>query len=480
MALKHNWIDQLTSGHISVAVPEFRMERGSQTFECGTGFVSWERESGVRVRAITRPANESGERAGEAPSYRVGTLIPVEAFDQAVGITEDGWKFLANPTFFPDRVRYNPSPYSFWNFQADGFNIAREPAESVTPWISALLVTPPLWHCWPRKTKLETTNDVWGGDTQISADSLWVKLPFGAMAAKRLDTHHVELQIDRSEQNESPSHTAIDLLEAVRVSFAIALGGMVAIVGSEVREGSGEERRANVVPREFDRNPYLCPFNNERCFQESIETFLTKAIPHFLKPDSLTILPHLEACWNAINGTIDTRVLVTAAAVEALVKDFVKSGRFSGKPDIEDVELLEQLLTQQPGFTNGFSNRVLNAVKGWNARPVDVLTHWQKRKCLGVSESITKDFSNLRHPTMHGISAQAKGIHEERQTYLTSLLNIEGLITRILLQKTGFQGWFTPWDGPHPEFQTMDVSKQAIQFPLTVDEDLFPAREQDT
>src|SRR2546422_3974319 len=91
-----DWLDILIGGHFELTFPEMTLVEGKAGRYAGSGHITWNRESGIRIVAATSGGEKLEERFGQLVGVP-GQLIPHDKLLRPVGRSQDDWNLEAAP-----------------------------------------------------------------------------------------------------------------------------------------------------------------------------------------------------------------------------------------------------------------------------------------------------------------------------------------------------------------------------------------------
>lgn len=436
---EHDWIAVLARDHLALTLPVLTLVQGGIPRFQGSGQIAWDKNSGVKIRAVTDGAPELRKSFGRIGAS-VGKLIPLETYISATGKTQDGWDIS---TVAVPRQGYSvsfESPHVLWDITSDGLTLTRSLPPRVRPqrrMIRALLEPPP--KHWPRRTTTEVHNEFFGGMSS-QADWLQVTTRLGTLVARRQSDRAFEVRL-LFETNAS-TDDPFEITHAVARAFGFALGRRIWIYGLE-DVTVDRERRELYLYREPTDNSLRPPLGDGIVYLEHVESLLGSAVDFFLTAQGREVAEHLELCWDTADNDFTTSITVVAITLESLLRMASKSVAI-GEPRYtsDDRDALLSWIEARVGLrTRRFLDRVHSFVNSLDhQRPIDVFWSFHRQGLLGVTPEDIDAWQHSRNRAAHGALAGTRPGREELQRRFDRILRVHNLINRIVLHFIGYTG----------------------------------------
>jgi|ERR1051326_8025620 hypothetical protein len=442
-----DWMRVLIAGAYDINLPTLAITQGPSNRFAGSGRLTWDARSGVRVQAITDGAELLQARFGRI-DFRLGQLIPLDTYITAMGTSHDGWSVESNPVSLDGYSISTRSPHVVWDFNTHGLTLRRERLTVATDRTLRILFGPCPPH-WTRSTVTETQNPRFGSQLW---DRDWLLTPsrIGEVAARKLSDDWFEARVTL-DQSLSERDT-FDVITAIARAFGFVLGKRILFRGYQEEVGDDESRYLVTINQETTRSRLAPPLGDQLEFMGSVEHLLGPAIDFFLTDLGRRVGHHLEMCWDTVDNTMATFLTVVSISLEGLVR--LASGG-SGPIDPgyaeSDREAINAWLTAQAA---NLSPRFVQRMRGFlgalhHRRPVDVLHDWQRRGFLAVSSDDIESWEVIRHRAAHARLIQGRVPRDELQNRIDRLHRVTNLINRIVLHLIGYRGVYLDYSQPN-------------------------------
>jgi hypothetical protein len=440
-----NWIETLLSGQYGLSAPQLHIVQGGTPRFQGSGHISWQSGSDIRITATTDGADEFRREFGLAVAP--GQLIPLDRYISARGLTHYGYEFESIPVP-SDGSQVSGLPNVSWDFRTHGLTLTHKEEEHgpETRTIRILLSPPP--RLWIRASETGRGNEHFESPGP-TLDWMIASTSFGSVAGRQRSDRWFEVKvcIDRAPVRDDPDA----ILAAVCRGFGFILGRRVINRGYIDSSATREIRHLNTRGREPTRNHIPEPLGNsvtQVAYLRHVESLLGLAVDFFMTELGDVVSPHLALCWDSADNDYRSRQLVVSICLEGLVQ---VASRRTAAPDggytTSDRAALDHWLkASQAELSPRFYKRVKSFLAALDhRRPKDILWDWVNRGILATSSEDIDAWEKTRHPAAHGQLIQWPTDRVVLQQNATRLNRVYNVINRIVLQLMGFQGSYVDY-----------------------------------
>lgn len=441
-----DWIDILLKGSFEVSIPTLTVTGGEVGTLTGSGRISWNTESGIRVHAVTNGADILFELFPQSPNP--GHIILESSYVTFSGGTQRNWEFTTDPTNCAGYQIHSGQPHVVWDLNTEGITLRKNRSTTIGGHLRILMA--PSLPIWVRSTETEVRNDVFGRRSGC-LDWLTTTCSFGRVSARKRsdDWFEVLVKPDAGDQlRDAPA-----LCVAVWQAFSFVLGRKCAVRGYEENNATATIRRLDTHFRESSTNTLLQPLGFGSKFLINVERLLGLAIDFFLTDIGRRVAPFLQICWDAADNSYETQLVVCSICIEGLLRLAAKTlGPNRSQIDPTDLDAFRAWLRSPPPQ---FSRHFLRRLEGYvgmvsKLSANEIFRDWIDRGVLGVTRDDLKAWRDTRHPSAHGDITAAENL-DELQSRVFRHARIQNLLNKIVLQLMGYTGDYIDYaqDG-HP------------------------------
>lgn len=447
-----DWIDILLRASFGINIPELSVVSEGIEKLTGSGYVSWDANSGIRIQATTN----GGMRlpcAGFANYVEPGQLIPAAKKLVFSGRTAHDWLCTADPVDRDGYESHGDSPDLNWDFKTTQLTLCKSKVSESSPYLRILMG--PGLPAWPNNIKTETDGDEFD-IPPLSHDWLLSKCRIGRVEVRKRSDHWFEVRV--SPHCISALNEPSAVCECIARAFSFLLGRQCLIRGYETVINQTVSRIVIARNSVISRNSLLTPLGTLGPFAEHVGQLLGLAIDFFLSPNGDEVGPFLEMCWDACDRLYASRLTISSICLEGLLR--IAADVLGPKAPLivtNDLVALNNWLDSSP---SGFSDQLLARLRGLNGMfgqlsANDILRDWGKRRILGTSEHDIAAWKSTRHAAAHGQLNLGK-TQEKLQKQVSRHTRIQNLANRIVLQLMGYTGsyidysdhWYRPTPFP--------------------------------
>jgi hypothetical protein len=296
-----DWLEILLSGTYEVSTPTLAVTSGEIGTMAGSGHISWNADTGIRVQAVT----DRGGYPNRLLDGRLGLpgqLIAHSTFVTFEGRTQEGWEVTADRMPRDGHRSHTDLPSVVWDVGTSGITLRRQ--SSVPLGNSLRILVTPLLPGWVRVTETEVRNDVFGSRS-ICRDWLTTTCSIGRVSARRRSADWFEVLVEPPEGESL--RDAFTVRQAIARAFGFILGRRCVIRGHEEINETSETRRLDARAQQTTRNTLLPPLGRQLEFLQNVERLLALAIDFFLSGLGERVAPYLYLCWDtADNSSFDS------------------------------------------------------------------------------------------------------------------------------------------------------------------------------
>jgi len=441
-----DWIDVLLSGSLEIKLPQIAATSGSTPPMQGSGTISWDADSGIRIQAVTDGARGLDSLfSGVVPMP--GTLIPHSEYLTFSGQTQHGWDVSTCPTN-RDGIHLNSaSPEVVWDLQTHGLTLEHKTSDEAKRRIRILMGPLPQGG-WTRFSDIEDNNPFFGGKSG-SRDWLYSRGEFGEVAARRRSDEWFEVVVLPADDKAlGEAHV---IITAVARAFGFILGRRSAIRGHEEINGGKTTRVLDTRQRVSTTNTILPPLGWQSTYMGNVEPLLGPTIDFFLTELGEKVASYLYVCWDAADNAHATQLAISSICVEGLLKLAAKM-MGPAEPDDCDADLAALgawIATKPAGFSPQFLARLVGMRPTFSSlSPKDIFRDWIRRGVLGVTVDDMKAWSETRNPSAHGKLSTTVDSQPKLQDRVTRHARVQSVLNRIILKLIGYTGEYIDYSRP--------------------------------
>ncbi|MCL5945589.1 MAG: hypothetical protein M1472_01895 [Planctomycetes bacterium] len=434
-----DWIDVLQRGTYEVRVPTLTVSSGEIGTLNGSGGISWNANSEIRIQATTYSENQIDPLVFNR-TVVPGTLISHSVYLHISGKTADNWEI--ETATIPRSGHHTHMGISYVNWDISTASLTLQRNTTGSPWQRFRILMGPAMPGWTKHTKTQVENDVFGTES-VSLDWLSTECNIGRVAARRRSDEWFEVRIIPPNQKQVMDEFAS--CTAVATAFGFILGRRCIIRGYEHINGNHEIRRLDARQNEFSKNALFGPIGGTGLdYLKNVEKLLGLAINFFLTDLGKSVAQYLLLCWDTVDNIYTTRLAMSSLCLEGLIRMAAKQ-LGPDQPQIlpSDLSAFSQWLEMKPdGFSEQFLIR-LNGLKSifGTLSVKEIFRHWCDHKILGVTQDDIDAWSDIRNPSAHGRVITSNN-QVELQTHVNHHARIQNLLNKILLQFMGYQGQY--------------------------------------
>jgi len=439
-----DWLDILLRGTYEVSLPTLTVTSDEIGTLTGSGQISWNAESGIRIQAVTT-GGETLTRLLFGGFGTPGNLIAHSTYITFSGRTSHAWDLTADQVPRDGHRTHTNLPDVVWDLGTPGLTLQHQSSVSLGRGLRILMG--PLPPAWVRMTETEVRNEVFGGRS-TSRDWLTTTCSLGRVSARRRSDDWFEVRVQPNEGD--PRRDPYAVCTAVARAFGFVMGRRCVIRGHQEFNDNTEIHRLDTRYPETTRNTLLQPLGWQLEFMQNVEHLLGLAIDFFLTPLGERVVPYLYLCWDAADNSHLTQLAISSICLEGLLRVAAETiGPTQPQVDPADLAAFQAWLGTTPaGFSPQFLSR-LNGTAGMfsNLSVNEIFRDWVARGVLGVTVQDSQAWSNTRNPFAHGRIAAA-GNQGELQTRVSRHTRIQNLQNRIFLQLMGYTGVYVDYAQP--------------------------------
>lgn len=439
-----DWIDVLLSGSLEIKVPQLTAKSGSTQPKQGSGTISWQADSGIRIQAVIDGAPDSLV-FGVTPMP--GTLVPHSEYLTFLGRTQHGWDVSTYPTS-RDGIHLNSArPEAVWDLRTHGLTLEHKTSDEAQRRIRILMGPLPKGG-WTRDSTFEDKNPYFGGLSH-SRDWLYSRGKFGEIATRQRSGDWFEVLVLPANGPEwGEAHV---IIASVARAFGFILGRRSAIRGYEEINGEKTTRVLDTRQLSSTKNTLLSPLGWQLTYLDNVELLLGPTIDFFLTEVGEQVASFLYVCWDVADSAHATKLAISSICVEGLLKLASKT-MGPAKPESCDADFaaLENWIVGKPeGFTEQFLKR-LSGLKGMftNLSPKDIFRDWIARGVLCVTKEDMDAWNDLRNTSVHGNLSTTMDSKPKLQESVSRNARVQSVLNRIILKLIGYEGEYIDYSKP--------------------------------
>jgi hypothetical protein len=427
------WLDDIESGHFETELLSLSITKGTGERFSGQGFLSWSRDTGAEIRAITDGSatldNEFRELLqGRGP--KLGQIIPDAAYARLEALTLDG------QTVTIDRL--HPDGYTLWEqhpsvvWRIDQSSVGSrltvtKPKAGGAHHVVDILLSNAVLAMWPRRS---TTN--W--------KCLEATSQFGAVCGSARPNGLARVNVEYADHCDP-----IKLVNAISVAFSFLAGRMVYVDAYELHGQEGVVRALLPRPRlKTERIAFYPPLGSMPDLELSrfCEPLLAKAIDFFYESANDPVATYLNACLSTRDAPFSAQSLIACTCLEGLAKGLARQVGFTEAITNQQKEQVTAFLKKQKfehgliGRFSGFMGK-LNEKSGANA-----ISEWAAAGFLGFDDADKRAWRMLRNQTAHGNLQLFGTDFDTNQEMVSSRDRVHNMINKLILHAIGFTGQY--------------------------------------
>lgn len=392
----------------------------------GQGFLSWTRNRGPRIKAITDGGQTLNDhfRAIGGRLRDVGQLMPEAKFATLEAVARDGAQIQIarlDPNHYDVRTDH---PAVLWRFTRRSIlsSLRLTSLKPSTDRYAEFLVSGTVTFDWPRRTPAnQACFDFRCGLGRL----IGIKTRRGLWRITLEPTDACDIERAAT---------------AIIVALSFWTGSVAQIVAYESTEADAV-RRVLRSSRQTPSDTIAPPLGYTTWLElvECHESLLAKAIDFFYLPEHDQIASSLFAFQGSEAASFTSHALISCAVLEGLAQ------RLAGVSVLETIspqqhEQVEEFL-KQSGFPSELVNRIrgfvgtLNTPSGANA-----ISAWAKTGFLGINEEDRQAWKALRNAAAHGKFSLFEGPFDKRRQRVHERNCVYNLINKLILHAIGYQG----------------------------------------
>jgi hypothetical protein len=438
-----DWLEILQRGTYDLALPTLSFSRGASLQCHGSGWLTWQHDTGLQLRATTDGARALLEATFDDDHLPV-TLIPHDDYLRPCGASQDEWAVELTPVPVEGCHIHGPSPHVVWELRSPGVTLTR-PANHCRDCRVLRGLLGPAPEAWVRGTQTEVHHPHFATRSGM-LDWLEAETSIGRLVARRrtADWFEVVVYLD----DDCAACGAFDVLNAVGRAFSFLLGRRVHLRGYEDRAQETDTRYLNAAVIRPTRNNLHQPLGRPELYRGAIEPLLGQSVSFFLTERGTQVARYLHLCWDTADNDIQTRMTIASVAVEGLLL-LATSQATPPDPGFtpQDVDAAAAWLrANEATLSPRFVARLRNLLGTLNhRRPIDVLQDWRRRGVLGVTAEDVTAWQDLRNSTAHARLIDVGGDRQRFQGRLDQLRRVINVLNRIVLMLVGYTGQYTDY-----------------------------------
>jgi hypothetical protein len=431
-----DWLDVLERGSYEVAIPALTVTSGEIGTLRGSGQISWNGESEIRIQAAT----DGGEVLNGLLFGGLGTpghLIAHSTFLTFAGRTQENWELTADSMPRNGHRTHTNLPDVVWDVHTTAITLQHETTVAMGRLLRILMG--PVPPQWVRITETDVRNAAFGHRSS-RRDWLSTTCTIGRVSARQRSDKWFEVRVVPDDGQ--PMCAAYTACTAIARAFGFILGRRCVLRGHEEYNERNQTRRLSTRYPETTSNALLQPLGRDILFLENAERLLGLAIDFFLTDLGDRVAPYLYLCWDTADNSHQTQLAISSICVEGLLRVAAETlGPTQPQVDPADITAFQAWLKTTPAE---FSQRFLNRLGGLttmfrNLSTNEIFRDWVSRNVLGVTRDDSQAWSDTRNPSAHG-RVSAAGSQDELQTRVFRHARVANLLNRILLQLMRYRG----------------------------------------
>jgi hypothetical protein len=222
-----DWLDILLRGTYEVSLPTLTVTSGEIGTLTGSGQISWNAETGIRIQAVT-DGGDVLTRLLFGGFGMPGHLIAHSTYLTFRGRTQQNWELTADQMPRDGHRTHTNLPDVIWDLGTSGITLRHE--TSVPMGRSQRILMGPLPPQWVRMTETEVRNEVFGHRSS-RRDWLTTTCSIGRVSAQQRSDEWFEVRVLPPEGERMCEATAV--CTAVARAFGFVLGRRCVIRGHE-------------------------------------------------------------------------------------------------------------------------------------------------------------------------------------------------------------------------------------------------------